>query len=328
MSISWEINSIEIPKSLIQDFLDNHPDSSFFQSESFIELYRKNNYQPLNIVGILDNKVVSYCNVLVLKENYGIISGLTSRAIIWGGPLALDNFLFEQTLIELKNILNKKAIYLQIRNLTNQTSQQKKILLKNGFEYHEHFTVINSLNSDLMSGYHSGRRKNIRRALKSGLNFKLLTQENEVEKAGDFIVQTYKELKLPCPSIDFFKDAVFFEAIKIFGVFQDSRMISCRFCLTQKNILYDWYAGSDKLSSNLYPNDFIVHKILEWGYENGYRIFDFGGAGNNKAEYGVRDFKLKFGGELVEFGRNEIVFQSFKFKIGKLGFQILKKFRK
>jgi lipid II:glycine glycyltransferase (peptidoglycan interpeptide bridge formation enzyme) len=44
--------------------------------------------------------------------------------------------------------------------------------------------------------------------------------------------------------------------------------------------------------------------ILKWGAENHYCIYDFGGAGKPGEHYGVRDFKAKFGGELVCYGRN------------------------
>ena len=41
-----------------------------------------------------------------------------------------------------------------------------------------------------------------------------------------------------------------------------------------------------------------------WGAENGYRLCNFGGAGKRDEEYGVRDFKAKFGGELICFARS------------------------
>ena len=54
--------------------------------------------------------------------------------------------------------------------------------------------------------------------------------------------------------------------------------------------------------------------------------FDMMGAGKpDDGGYGVRDFKLKFGGELVEFGRNIHVCNRLLFSIGKLGVKIMKK---
>lgn len=331
MQVGWHINSSEIPKSMVDEFLATQRDQTFFQSHSFIELYKKDKFQTLNLIGVSKNKVVAYCNVLILKESYGILSSLTSRAIIWGGPLALLDVYFEEALIQLKGELEKIAIYLQIRNIFPISQVRKEILSSQGILYQEHFTVINELSPNLMETYHSGRRKNIRRAMKNDLIFKCITEENEIELAGKLVIDTYKEIKLPCPNLDFFRDTSQYSKkgeIKVFGIYHNSNMISSRFCLIWKNYIYDWYAGSDKLESFLYPNDLIVHKILEWGFENGFNTFDFGGAGNSLSEYGVRDFKLKFGGQLTEFGRNEIVFQPFKFKLGKLGFQLLKKFRK
>ena len=63
---------------------------------------------------------------------------------------------------------------------------------------------------------------------------------------------------------------------------------------------------------------------MEWGSNNGYKIFDFGGAGKPNLAYGVRDHKLKFGGELVEFGRFEKVHNKFLMKVGELGLKLYK----
>ena len=53
-----------------------------------------------------------------------------------------------------------------------------------------------------------------------------------------------------------------------------------------------------------HPNELLRWHILQWGMEHGYELFDFGGAGKPDEAYSVRDFKSKFGGELVSLGRN------------------------
>lgn len=328
MYVNWHINSSEVEQSVVNEFLINHPEHSFFQSQSFNKFYEENNFKTIKLVGTFNNKVVAYCNVLLLEENYGILSGLTSRAIIWGGPLVENDIFFEQTLLKVKNVLRNKVIYLQIRNLFPLSNTRKQLLSLQGILYNEHFTILNRLNNQLMTNYQSQARNKIRKAIKNDLVFKHLTKQPEIETAGNLIIHTYKEIKLPCPNITFFRETSNVKEIKVFGAFKDLKMVSARFCLTWGDYLYDWYAGYDKTTYDLCPNDFIVHKVFEWGFENGFKTFDFGGAGNSKSAYGVRDFKLKFGGELIEFGRNEIIFQPFKYKLGKLGFQILKKFRK
>ena len=57
-----------------------------------------------------------------------------------------------------------------------------------------------------------------------------------------------------------------------------------------------------------------------------YTIFDFGGAGKPNEEYGVRDFKKKYGGKLVNFGRYEKVHSPKKLKVSKQVFKLVRKF--
>ena len=128
MQVDWHINSNEIPKSLIDEFLATQRDQTFFQSSSFIEFYQKNNFNTLNLVGTVNNKIVASCNVLLLREKYGILSNITSRAIIWGGPLALDDSFFEKALIQLKKILKNQVIYLQVRNIFQLNEVRKELL--------------------------------------------------------------------------------------------------------------------------------------------------------------------------------------------------------
>jgi len=66
--------------------------------------------------------------------------------------------------------------------------------------------------------------------------------------------------------------------------------------------MYDWYAGNLSSYNSYYPNDFLVWETLKWGREKGYTAFNFGGAGSPNKAYGVRDFKKKFGGKLIEHG--------------------------
>ncbi len=90
-------------------------------------------------------------------------------------------------------------------------------------------------------------------------------------------------------------------------------------------MIYDWYAGADDSYLEYRPNDILSWSILKWGIKNNYEVFDFGGAGKPNVPYGVRDYKLKFGGELVNFGRFEIIHKPSVFKSGKIGLHIYKK---
>ena len=92
--------------------------------------------------------------------------------------------------------------------------------------------------------------------------------------------------------------------------------------------IFDWYAGSLQKYKNLNINDFLCYNVLSWGSKNGYNTFDFGGAGKANESYGVRDHKMKFGGDLVEFGRFENIHKPFIYKISRVGLSLYKLMKK
>jgi lipid II:glycine glycyltransferase (peptidoglycan interpeptide bridge formation enzyme) len=90
--------------------------------------------------------------------------------------------------------------------------------------------------------------------------------------------------------------------------------------------VYGWYGGLNRAFSSYSPNEIMMWHILEWGAKNGYRCYDFGGAGKPDVEYGVRDFKAKFGGTQVSFGRNVYVHKPFLMGIAELGYNFVRRF--
>ena len=68
----------------------------------------------------------------------------------------------------------------------------------------------------------------------------------------------------------------------------------------------------------------LVWHALELGNRSGYRLFDFGGAGRPDEAYGVRDFKAKFGGELVNYGRNVRVHAPLRMQLSRMGYQLVR----
>jgi len=88
-----------------------------------------------------------------------------------------------------------------------------------------------------------------------------------------------------------------------------------------KDTIYGWYGGMDRAYSKYTPNELLMWYILEWGVKNGYKVYDFGGAGKPDEDFGVRDFKAKFGGELVCFGRNKKIHVPFLLKLSEFGYK-------
>ena len=289
-------------------------------------------YEPLLIIaGDSDDNIMGVLLAVIQKEHSGLLGNFSARAIISAGPLIENNSLYvlDYVLKEYKKKIRGKAIYTQIRNLWKWSDNEKEIFLNSGFNFEEHLDILIDLKkkeSSLFSEMHKGRRKNIGRASRIPLEFSEIENLDEFQKCLILIGQTYRRVKLPYPDISFFNSADKILSresyFKKFVVKYHSQIIGCRFLLCYKGLVYDWFAGADETHLDKYPNDFLPWKIIQWSKIKGYDTFDFGGAGKPNEAYGVRDFKLKFGGNLVNFGRFEMVHNNILFNFARIGLKL------
>ena len=253
-----------------------------------------------------------------------------------GGPVTQNNspeilnLLIKRYLMEIKG----KAIYTQIRNFWDWEGLSK-IFLNNGFVYQEHLNIIVDLEKSedsLWKEVHSKRRNEIRRSIKEGVSFHI---EKNIEALNDcysILVEVYNRAKLPLPSLAHFKSIYNLTSENFVLIIATARykgkIIGCLFALAYNNILYDYYAGAYSSFYNKYPNDLIPWEIFMWGKKNGYTNFDWGGAGKPNIPYGVRDYKKKFGGEMVNYGRFQMVHKPRLYSIIKFIFFLWQKIKK
>jgi serine/alanine adding enzyme len=314
-------------------FIIDHPNGNIFQSPHMFKVYKKTkNHKPIFVAVV--NEKEELCGVLlavVQSEHKGILGVFSSRSIIMGGPLIKndDQFVMGIILKAYTDEIKSKVIFSEIRNLHN-CRDQSDIFCKANFIYDPHLDILINLKKkeeELMNSIQKNKKRNYTKSTNKGVCFKEVNDEKELQEGFKLINSTYDRVKLPKPADNLFICAIELLSpnfIKVFGAYSDSKIIGIRIILTYKKMIYDWYAGSDNESRNMYPNDFLILKILLWGGSNHFSIFDFGGAGKPNVPYGVRDHKMKFGGELVEFGRYIKIHNRMLYKIGLFGLQVLK----
>lgn len=270
-----------------------------------------------------------------IKEGKGIKGCFSRRCIIWGGPLVQTENpeVLPSILKTLNRISLKKVIYTQIRNFFN-TNEVKTIFESSGFYYEEHLNIhvdLTKTEESLWKDVHTKRRNEIRRAEKEGTSFEILKDGIQLEETYNILDEVYTRAKLPLPDLIFFRRAfqnLTTEYFKIFVAKNEGEIIGTMYTFCYGDTIYDWYAGSYQKYYKKYPNDLIPWKVFLWGRENGYKKFDFGGAGKPNIPYGVRDYKKKFGGEFVNFGRYEKINKPMLFQLAKVGFNIYQKMKK
>lgn len=321
-------------------FLEKNSNANTFQTPEYYSSQKNSTKQLPFLCGVYDeNNLVGIVSGSIIRNGTGIIGKLTSRAIIIGAPLLASDIDNKETVLNfllkgVKENLRKKVVYTEFRNIWDM-SMYKHIFIDNGFDYEDHLDILINLEKsekELWDAMTRDRKKSIKKGQKE-LEVSLISDNNDyqIDTIYNLLRVVYNRVKLPLPTKTFFLNVITSlypkGYIKIFGAYKDSVLIGVRLVLCYNGMIYDWYAGADDNYLEYRPNDILVWSILKWGGENGYKQFDFGGAGKPNVPYGVRDYKLKFGGELVEFGRFEQVHKPFLMKTGQFGMFIYKKIK-
>jgi serine/alanine adding enzyme len=321
----------------INTFIQSHPSGTIFQSEEMLQVYRGSNKHEPVLVTLEDNGEVNGVLLAVIqKEHSGLAGKFSSRSIIFGGPIVKDNDprLLDKILKLYIKKVESKAIYSQFRNLWKPTEEENKVFLDNGFIYDDHLDILVDLSKNeetLWAEVNPKGKNKIKGAIKSGLVFEVKHDLASLAACYEILQAVYKRAKLPLFGYDFFtslyKVSTPQSGLRLFTAVDQGTIVGCRLGLVYKNTIYDFYAGALESHYKKHPNDFIPWEIFKWGKQNGYTLFDFGGAGKPGKEYGVRDYKLKFGGELVNHGRYELIHKPLLMNLGKILLKVYKAIR-
>lgn len=319
-----------------QKFVFDTYGGSIFHLPELFNLYNLDKNLGAIFLAVVDseNRILGVLIAYNYKEFSGLLGSLSSRIISWGGPLVKDCNQFYAGLLldEFDKVSKRKAIFSQFRNLWD-TNSMKGMFLKKGYKFEEHLNFHFDLTvgqEQIWRDIHSTRRKQIKRGESRGVKTLMMNNlsEFELEACYGILSNLYSSIRLPLPEIGFFKRAFSILCpggyLKTILALYENDIIGFRMVLCYKQLMYDWYAGSSSEHYNKYPNDILPWELMKWGIENGFKTFDFGGAGKPGVQYGVRDYKEKFGGTLVNFGRYEKVHKPLMMLLGKTGFKIWK----
>ena len=279
---------------------------------------------------------------LLLPVRISVIDGwmraLTTRAVVFGSVLCAPDATGHEALALLLKTYTRRSVgaplFTELRNLWDVNAIFSSTFREHGFIYEEHLNYLIYLDRPfdaIFSGFTAGTRKKIRRGLHRGEV--VIEEAKELEQIADcydLLRKTYKNAQVPLSDRSLFEAA--FDILYPKGMvrFTQARVqdvfVATSVELLYKDVVYGWYGGSDRTYSSYMPNELVISHILQWGAEKGYRVYDFGGAGKPNQEYGVRDFKAKFGGTLVGFGRYTFVHNPFLLRISTLGYEFVRKF--
>ena len=322
----------EIDRTQWQELVVQSPTASFFQTPECYEFFSTFSFLTPFVFGVSENdKLVGILSGYVTSDGNIIKQYLSRRAIVSGGALldiSISQKALEKLLITATETLKRKAIYLEIRNYTDY-SGYKVSFQAVGFQYTPHLNfhvATTDVDSSLMN-LSTTRRREIKLSIKAGALWSETNDPEDVRTYYAILLDLYKtKVKTPLFPLEFFEKLVQQSFGKLFVIKRDNQIIGGSVCVVLSGrIIYEWFVcGLDGQVKNVFPSTIATWAAIEYAATNGYACFDMMGAGKPDDGYGVRDFKSKFGGDLVENGRFLYQINPFLFKIGKIAVRIMR----
>ena len=238
-----------------------------------------------------------------------------AHAVAWREPWKAKNItdkeaqqLFEVLQKAINQYCRRKAIYIEYRHFSENNiyhlifNAQRSTLKLPWFNIYQKFNAGESVDVEM----NKSKRKQLRQSFEAGVNIELNPNDDEIREWYVLLQKLYRRIHRPLPSLQVFLKLNNSGIGKVFVVKYQNKVISGSAILyllsKEKNsqLFYDWYRASIKEPiEGVYPSVVSTWQAMQFVAEMGGGTFDVMGAGPRNKPYGVRDFKLTFGGELT-----------------------------
>ena len=303
----------EVDKEAWSEFVELHPDSNPFQTPEMYEVYLQSAGMSPNVIAVLVNKKINgllVTNTISEPLSSYIVENLSKRAVIIGGPLITGRkteIIGNLLLKEYERSIHDSALFTEIRNLKD--CSVNNFFYDNGYSYNNHLNYLVDLTvgeEKLWANLSQSKRRYIRKALNQSKVETLVNKKDFLpfyRKLQSFYSQRVHK---PLPDISHFESLIDIlqpkGMLKIFSVEKNSSIQGGIICILYKDTIYEYYIFSER-GKNIHASEICTWEPIKFGSINGYKVFDFMGAGKPEENYGVRKFKEGFGGKLVQYGR-------------------------
>lgn len=318
-----------------RDFVERHPQGNIFHTPEMFEVFaRVKGHLPVLRAAVGENgQVLGLLLPVQVTLRDGLLRRLMSRSIAYGSVLCTLDPAGQEALAMLLctciQEAGRQALFIELRNLSDQSAIQP-VLHQCGFVYEEHLDYLIDLNcspEQVLQNIGPRTRKHIRQALRKGnVVVEQVTDRNQLTAWYDLVRKTYQAARVPLADRSLFDAA--FDILHPRGMIRfwlarvGAAYAAASAELVYKDVIYGWYGGLDRAYAEDLPGELLMWHILRWGADNGYKTYDFGGAGKPGESYGVRDFKAKFGGRLVCFGRNTYIHSPRLLRLSEQGYRV------
>ena len=315
------------------EFVGQHPKGSIFHASQMVQVFESaKGHTPLPLAAISDRgDILSLLVAVRVQTLPNVFGAVSSRSIWYAEPLCYDTPESVDSLCELiaehDRIFRRRVLFAEIRPL--QSHGPERIALERcGYKYLDHLNfLLDTTRSKeaLWKKMSDTIRRSVRKCEQSGFNFRHLDTPDSVDLLYTFLQETYGNADVPLADRSLFEAAYRIlkprNLVKVVAVYDGDKPLAVDVMLIFKKQVFMWYGGSIRMPG-LSPVAQLQWREIEWSCENGIELYDFGGAGWPEIPYGVRDFKAKFGGDLVSYGRYRKIYSRWKMALAERAYEL------
>lgn len=330
----FELESIDRKKWI--EYVSKHEKGTFFHTPYYLDAIGN---QPgytaialfvLNKSGEIEAFLTGYQQVV----RKGLLSGISKRIVVPQLPLYNSENPLRVLLTVFKTKIGKHVVYSEFR-AQNADQIFRKVSQAVGLRYVPHFNIVNKCTdlSQSKGSISSSKRRQINKSTKSGVRIEENPNLAQVQAFYDILRDLYvNKVKKPLMDRSYFEflfsnvNENGFHTKFLLVIYKEKVIGGIVAPISKDRTIHEHYiAGLDYEYKDQYPSVMATWAAIDYASRNGIAIFDFMGAGKPDEDYGVRDFKLKFGGELIEAGRYEYIPNRLKYMAAIKGFEVYQK---
>lgn len=353
MNLTLLTDPSEISTAEWSDFIAGHPEGTIFQSPEMFEFLKMvPKFSPVFIAAKDENDSISGILLgVIIREMKGLAGYFSSRTVIYGGPIIDPGSPDREEILHIMlgsliRQVRNHAIFIQFRNFTSQ-AEILKSFESAGFHLRDRLNLIvdTSSRETVIKNMSESRLRQVKKGLgigrqgevNAGHFARIIKPDNlgQVRDFYDILYELYKyKVKKPLPSWEFFEQFYRISNEGRLGVillveYQGKIIGGILAPVTPGKTIYEWYVcGLDQQYKEVYPSVLATWAALDYAVNNNIPRFDFMGVGIPEREYGVRDFKARFGGELVNYGRFARINNKSFYFLAELGYNALAALKK
>lgn len=302
-------------EAIWQHFVAQDAQSTIFCTPEMARVFRKTRKNSPEVWGAFSSAGELLALLPLTRVAFFARLPILTRAVAYGGvafrPDAEGRAALEELLRTYVHAARSQTLFTELRHLADRDAVQSTLGAHN-FVYEDHLDYLIDLAKSeeaLLQSFGPSARKHLRRALRQQeVTVEAVTSREQVQVCYQLIQRSYQAAHVPLADDSLFM-ATFavlhpLQKVKFWLAWVDGHAVASSVELLHKDTVYGWYSGIDRDYGRFLPGEVLMWHILKWSAANGYRVYDFGGGGRPDEAYPVRNFKAKFGGRLVCFGRN------------------------